>query len=99
MPAFQAQATIFVLVDTERFANNNAKNPLSWGCSDFRHTLGGQLAMRGESVYKTPTLMGSSPEICRRRRAALLPETLIDSVGFHSHVTTPAKGTCHHDLS
>jgi hypothetical protein len=49
---------------------------------DFRHTFGSQLAMKGESLYKISTLMGNSPEICRRHYAALISEELIDSVEF-----------------
>jgi integrase len=63
-----------------RAANENAK--LTWGCLDFRHTFGSQLAMKGESLYKISQLMGNSPEICRRHYAALLPESLVDSVEF-----------------
>lgn len=29
--------------------------------------------MKGESLYKIATIMGNSPEICRRHYAALLP--------------------------
>ena len=43
---------------------------LKWTCLDFRHTFGSQLAMKGESLYKISTLMGNSPEICRRHYAA-----------------------------
>jgi hypothetical protein len=53
----------------------NQKAGLSRTCVDCRHTLGSQLAMKGESLYKIATLMGNSPEICRRRYAALVPET------------------------
>jgi integrase len=60
----------------------NEKRSLPWGCLDFRHTFGSHLAMKGESLYKIATLMGNSPEICRRHYAALLPESLIDSVEF-----------------
>jgi integrase len=63
-----------------RAANDKAK--LAWGCLDFRHTFGSQLAMKGESLYKISTLMGNSPEICRRHYAALIPEALGDSVEF-----------------
>lgn len=55
---------------------------LPWSCLDFRHTFGSQLAMKGESLYKISTLMGNSPEICRRHYAALIPEALVDSVEF-----------------
>ena len=39
-------------------------------------------ALCGESLYKISTLMGNSPEICRRHYATLLPESLIQSVEF-----------------
>jgi integrase len=55
---------------------------LSWSCLDFRHTFGSHLAMKGESLYKVSTLMGNSPEICRRHYAALIPEELVDCVEF-----------------
>jgi len=63
-----------------REANENAG--LGWTCLDFRHTFGSQLAMKGESLYKIATIMGNSPEICRRHYAALMPESLISSVEF-----------------
>jgi integrase len=63
-----------------RAANERVK--LVWGCLDFRHTFGSQLAMKGESLYKIATLMGNSPEICRRHYAALVPEEMADSVEF-----------------
>jgi len=44
--------------------------------------LGSQLAMKGESLYKISTLMGSSPELCRRYYTVLLPEAMGDSVEF-----------------
>jgi integrase len=62
--------------------DNNEKAKLPWGCLDFRHTFGSQLAMKGESLYKISALMGNSPEICRRHYAALLPEAIADSVEF-----------------
>ncbi|HNQ22506.1 MAG TPA: site-specific integrase [Phycisphaerae bacterium] len=60
----------------------NAACGLSWSCLDFRHTFGSHLAQRGESLYKIATLMGNSPEICRRHYAALVPEAMHDSVEF-----------------
>jgi len=60
----------------------NEKAGLRWNCLDYRHTFGSQLAMKGESLYKISALMGNSPEICRRHYAALLPETMADSVEF-----------------
>lgn len=68
---------------------NTAAN-LPWSCLDFRHTFGSQLAMKGESLYKISTLMGNSPEICRRHYAALIPEALVDSVEFGVEVGSPA---------
>jgi hypothetical protein len=38
--------------------------------------------MKGESLYKISTLMGNSPEICRKHYAAILPELLADTVEF-----------------
>lgn len=61
---------------------------LKWTCLDFRHTFGSQLAMKGESLYKISTLMGNSPEICRRHYAALIPETLTDCVEFSRSCST-----------
>lgn len=63
-----------------RAANQEAGLP--WGCLDYRHTFGSQLAMKGESLYKIATLMGNSPEICRRHYAAIMPESLVTSVEF-----------------
>ena len=78
--------------DADNFASDlrarNSKAKLKWGCLDFRHTFGSQLAMKGESLYKISTLMGNSPEICRRHYAALLPESLVESVEFGSHAPT-----------
>jgi len=60
----------------------NARNELPWGCLDFRHTFGSQLAAKGESLFKISELMGNSPEICRRHYAALVPEEMRESVEF-----------------
>ena len=60
----------------------NKVQGLEWSCLDYRHTFGSQLAQRGESLYKIATLMGNSPEICRRHYAALVPEAMHDSVEF-----------------
>lgn len=62
----------------------NQASGLSWSCLDFRHTFGSHLAQKGESLYKIATLMGNSPDICRRHYAALVPETMHDSVEFAS---------------
>jgi integrase len=70
--------------DTDNFSSDlraaNQKAKLPWGCLDYRHTFGSQLAMKGESLYKISAIMGNSPKICRRHYAALLPEALVDSV-------------------
>ena len=60
----------------------NKKAGLDWTCLGFRHTFGSHLAMKGESLYKIATIMGNSPEICRKHYAALLPTSLISSVEF-----------------
>jgi len=60
----------------------NKANNLPWTCLVYRHTFGSQLAMKGESLYKISTLMGNSPEICRKHYAAILPELLADTVEF-----------------
>ncbi len=62
-------------------AINVAKN-LPWSSLDFRHTFGSHLAQKGESLFKIATLMGNSPDICRRHYAALIPEAMHDSVEF-----------------
>ncbi len=67
------------------------KKGLKWTCLDFRHTFGSQLAQKGESLYKISTLMGNSPEICRRHYAALLPETMADCVEFSPQKETTFK--------
>jgi integrase len=57
---------------------------LDWTCLVYRHTFGSHLAMKGESLYKISTLLGNSPEICRRHYATLMPEALLQSVEFDS---------------
>lgn len=63
-----------------RTANRDAR--LAWGCLDFRHTFGSQLAQTGVSLYKISHLMGNSPDICRRHYAILVPEGMTQDVGF-----------------
>ncbi len=74
--------------DPDNFSSDlraaNHKVGLKWTCLDFRHTFGSQLAMKGESLYKISTLLGNSPEICKRHYAALLPESLFNTVDFAS---------------
>ncbi len=72
--------------DPDNFAADlrkaNRAAGLDWGCLDFRHTFGSQLAQNGISLYKIATLMGNSPEICRRHYAALVPEAMVEEVQF-----------------
>ena len=60
----------------------NGRKKLPWTCLEFRHTFGSHLAMNNVSLYKIATLMGNSPEICRRHYAALIPEELAECVEF-----------------
>ncbi|MCX5771391.1 MAG: tyrosine-type recombinase/integrase [Candidatus Hydrogenedentes bacterium] len=57
-----------------------------WSSLTFRHTFGTLLAAKGESLYKISTLMGNSPDICRRHYATLTPEALTQSVEFDERV-------------
>jgi integrase len=66
---------------------------LKWGCLDYRHTFGSQLAQKGVSLYKIATLMGNSPEICRRHYAALCPEAMGEEVEFTSN-----RNLCHRQI-
>ena len=54
----------------------NQKAGLSWTCLDYRHTFGSQLAMMGERLYSIATLIGNSPEICRRHYAPVITHFL-----------------------
>lgn len=84
--------------DPDNFSSDLARvhkpKGITWTCLDYRHTFGTRLAMKGESLYNIATLMGNSPEICRRHYAALLPETLTDTVDFRSAYphTSPDSG-------
>ena len=79
--------------DPDNFSHDlrslNKANGLAWGCLDFRHTFGSQLAQKGESLYKISTLMGNSPEICRRHYAALIPEEMTKVVEFGAPHSAP----------
>jgi integrase len=85
--------------DVDKFSHDlraiNGEAKLPWVCLDFRHTFGSQLAMKGESLYKISALMGNSPEICRRHYAALLPESLVESVEFAVVPQRPDAGEAH----
>lgn len=69
----------------------NLAHGLEWTCLHYRHTFGSHLAMKNESLFKISKLMGNSPEICRKHYAALLPESLYDSVDFDDNVPTTAN--------
>ncbi len=60
-------------------------------CLDYRHTFGSQLAQAGVSLYKISTLMGNSPDICRKHYAALIPEQLADCVEFNQPQEKPRR--------
>jgi hypothetical protein len=77
-------------------SRDNQKSDLPWGCLDFRHTFGSQLAQKGISLYKIAELMGNSPEVCRRHYAALAPEKMHDAVEFGD---SPASPTIAESLS
>lgn len=66
----------------------NMANGMVWGCDEFRHTFGSQLAMAGTALQKISKMMGNSVQICERHYAALLPESLIDCVEFPKKVAT-----------
>lgn len=72
--------------DTDNFSADlrkaNSDAALPWSSLDYRHTFGSHLAQRGVSLYKIATLMGNSPEICRRHYAALVPEAMAAEVEF-----------------
>ena len=72
------------LSKTLRRINRAARLP--WSCLDYRHSFGTLLAMKGKSLYKISTLMGNSPDICRRHYATLTPEALTQSVEFDERV-------------
>ena len=73
-----------------RTANHDAG--LRWGCLDYRHTFGSQLAQNGLSLYMISELMGNSPEICRRHYAVLAPEALGATVQFSPPRPTAQPG-------
>ena len=72
--------------DPDNFAADlrqaNRETDLPWSCLDYRHTFGSQLAQKGVSLFKIATLMGNSPEICRRHYASLTPEDMVGEVDF-----------------
>ena len=82
--------------DVDNFSRSlrraNREAGLPWGCLDYRHTFGSQLAQRDVSLYKIATLMGNSPEICRRHYAALVPEAMIGEIDFTTAHTADRIG-------
>ncbi len=83
--------------DCDNFSHDlrdiNHKARLRWGCLDFRHTFGSQLAMANISLHKISKLMGNSPEICRRHYAALVPEDMMEVVEFARRQSAAAAPT------
>ena len=81
--------------DPDNFSSDlrtaNTAASLQWGCLDYRHTFGSQLAQANVSLFKIATLMGNSPEICRRHYAALIPEGLAVEVEFSKPVATTSR--------
>jgi integrase len=63
-------------------AKANRSAGLVWTCLDYRHTFGSHLAQRGLSLYQIATLLGNSPEICKRHYASLIPESMGAYVDF-----------------
>jgi integrase len=63
-------------------ADVNNRKGLRWGCDEYRHTFGSQLAMKGVSLFMISKMMGNSPEICRRHYAALIPSSMVGAVEF-----------------
>lgn len=86
--------------DVDNFSQDlrdiNRAHDLEWGCLDYRHTFGSQLAQKGESLYKIAELMGNSPDICRKHYAALMPEQMHDVVEFKREVSKPDDDPAHH---
>ena len=67
---------------SEQLRVENRAAGLRWACLDYRHIFGSQLAQKGVSLFQISTLMGNSPEICRRHYAALVPEAMAGVVEF-----------------
>jgi len=72
--------------DPDNFSNHLRRTSKitgqSWTCLDYRHSFGSHLAQSGISLYQIATLMGNSPEICRRHYASLSPQCLSLAVEF-----------------
>jgi len=66
----------------------NRAKALNWTCLHYRHTFGSHLAQKGISLYKIATLMGNSPEICRKHYAHLEPERMRDCVEFYEDLSS-----------
>lgn len=69
----------------------NREAGLVWGSLDYRHTFGSQLAQAGVSLLQIATLMGNSPEICRRHYASITVEPLVTSVHFRPTIHTVSE--------
>jgi integrase len=70
----------------------NTRTGLSWSCLDYRHTFGSQLAQRGVSLYQIATLMGNSPDICRRHYAALSGDNMVGCTEFNAAGSRDRQG-------
>jgi hypothetical protein len=60
----------------------NSAASQAWSSLDYRLTFGSQLAQCGLNQYQILTLMGNSPDICRRHYAALVHEQMAELVEF-----------------
>ncbi len=53
-----------------------------WHCLHMRHSFGTMLVRKNITLFKVSTLMGNSPEICRRHYAFLQSQDLREEVEF-----------------
>ena len=67
---------------SQELRSANIETGLIWSCLDYRHTFGSMLAHNSVSLYIIASLMGNSPDICRKHYASLIPEALGDEVEF-----------------
>ncbi len=63
-------------------AKSQARAEKRWHSLHMRHFFGTSLVRRGITLYKVSTLMGNSPEICRKHYAFLQSEDLRAEVEF-----------------
>ncbi len=65
-----------------RLREQNRSFGLNWTCLDYRHTFGSQLAQKGLSLFKISSLMGNSPQICRKHYSVLDNYALSGDISF-----------------